>query len=130
MYETVGIASKSFRGFARHDAVQKVSISDLPPNVLYMMLAKVRFNNLNIKNMSTIGLKEIAELNDGLAYLFNALEHNDESEHSEKIDKAISLLNEVATDLICHCSVPKAAIPISQNKCEKCGKRLLISYCG
>ena len=27
--------------------------------------------------MSTIGLKEIAELNDGLAYLFNALEHND-----------------------------------------------------
>lgn len=80
--------------------------------------------------MSTIGLKEIAELNDGLAYLFNALEHNDESEHSEKIDKAISLLNEVATDLICHCSVPKAATPISQNKCEKCGKRLLLSYCG
>lgn len=93
-------------------------------------LETVHFNNLNIKNMGTIGLKEITELNDGLAFLFNALEHNDESEHSEKIDKAISLLNEVATDLICHCSVPKAAIPISQNKCEKCGKRLLLSYCG
>ena len=80
--------------------------------------------------MSNIGLKEIAELHDGLAYLYNTLEHNDESEDSEKIDKAISLLNEVATDLICHCLVPKAAIPISQNKCEKCGKRLHLSYRG
>lgn len=79
--------------------------------------------------MINIGLKEIAELHDGLAYLYNTLEHNDESKHSEKIDKAISLLNEVATDLICHCSVPKAAIPLSQNKCEKCGKRLHLSYC-
>ena len=42
--------------------------------------------------MSTIGLKEITELNDGLAYLFNALEHNDESEHSEKIDKVLKRL--------------------------------------
>ena len=73
-------------------------------------LKKLKDYDVNIKYMSTIGLKEIAELNDSLAYLFNALEHNDESEHSEKIDKAISLLNEVATDLICHCSVPKAAI--------------------
>ena len=78
--------------------------------------------------MSTIGLKEIDKLNEGLAYLFNTLKYNNESKHSEKIDKAISLLNEVATDLICHCSVPKAAIPLSQNKCEKCGKRLLLSY--
>ena len=31
-----------------------------------MMLAKVRFNNLNIKYMSTIGLKEIAELSEQL----------------------------------------------------------------
>jgi len=57
------------------------------------------------------------------------LEHNDEIENSGKIEKAINLLNEVANDLICHCSVPKPTI-FSENKCDKCGKLLYISYYG
>ena len=73
-----------------------------------------------------IGVKKINQIQAELAYLFNALEHNDESEHSEKIDRAITLLHEVSTDLLCHCSI---TMP-HNNKCEKCGKKLFINYFG
>ena len=79
---------------------------------------------------STIGVKFLNNIQGELAYLFNALDHNDENEDADKIDKALSLLHEVSMNQVCFCMVPKAAIPLSQNKCEKCGKRLVLKYCG
>lgn len=86
-------------------------------------------SDLGAVSHSTIGVKFLNNVQGELAYLFNALDHNDENEDADKIDKALSLLHEVSMNQVCFCMVPKAAIPISQNKCDKCAKRLVLKYC-
>ena len=87
-------------------------------------------SDLGAVSGNTIGVKFLNNVQGELAYLFSALDHNDENEDADKIDKALSLLHEVSMNQVCFCMVPKAAIPLSQNKCEKCGKRLVLKYCG
>ena len=87
-------------------------------------------SDLGAVNHSTIGIKFLNNVQGELAYLFNALENNDINEDAEKIDKALSLVHEVAMNNVCFCMTPKAAIPLELNKCEKCGKRLVLKYCG
>ena len=87
-------------------------------------------SDLGAVSHSTIGVKFLNNVQDELAYLFNALDHNDENEDADKIDKALSLLHEVSMNQVCFCMTPKAAIPLALNKCEKCGKRLVLKYCG
>ena len=84
--------------------------------------------DLGAVSQSIIGVKFLNNVQGELTHLFNALNHNDENEDADKIDKAISLLHEVSMKQVCFCITPSAAIPLSQNKCEKCGKRLGLSY--
>ncbi len=86
-------------------------------------------SDLGAVSHSTIGVKFLNNIQAELAYLFNALDHNDENEDAEKIDKALSIIHEVSMSQVCFCMYPKAAIPLSQNQCEKCGKRLMLKYC-
>jgi hypothetical protein len=70
--------------------------------------------------------KEIKEILDSIAYIFNALEHQDLSQHSSRIDRAYMMIDEVRKDILCQCDVPE--IDVGKNKCKQCGKMAILKY--
>ena len=55
-----------------------------------------------MKTANYINLKKLYEKH--VAYLYNALEHNDMSEQLQKVEKAINLLSEVKKEAFCECN--------------------------
>lgn len=82
-----------------------------------------------MKPANYIDLKKIYEIHDFLAYLYNALEHNDMSEQSQKIEETINLLNEVKKEVFCDCNKPERG-GNKENVCAVCGKIIELNYFG
>ena len=59
-----------------------------------------------MKPTNYIDLKKLYEIHDLLAYLYNALEHNDMSEQSQKVEEVSNLLKEVKKEVFCDCNKP------------------------
>ncbi len=83
----------------------------------------------DMKPANYINLKKLYEIHDLLAYLYNALEHNDMSEQSQKVEKAINLLNEVKKGVFCDCNKPERGEK-KENVCAVCGKIIELNYFG
>ncbi len=81
-----------------------------------------------MKTTNYINLKKIYEIHDLLAYLYNALEHNDMSEQSQKIEEAINLLNKVKKEVFCDCNKPGRGK--KENICAVCSKFIELNYFG
>lgn len=81
-----------------------------------------------MKTANYINLEKLYEIHDLLAYLYNALEHNDMSEQSQKIEEAINLLNEVKKGVFCDCNKPERRG--GGNVCAVCGKFIELNYFG
>ena len=81
-----------------------------------------------MKTANYINIKKLYEIHDLLAYLYNALEHNDMSEQSQKVEKAINLLNEVKKEVFCDCN--ESGKGKKENVCAICGKFIELNYFG
>ncbi|MDD4437956.1 MAG: hypothetical protein PHS04_07990 [Tissierellia bacterium] len=82
-----------------------------------------------MKTANYINLEKLYEIHDLLAYLYNALEHNDMSEQSQKIEEAINLLNEVKKEVFCDCNKSERRRK-KENICVMCGKFIELNYFG
>ena len=82
-----------------------------------------------MKTANYINIKKLYEIHDLLAYLYNALEHNDMSEQSQKIEEAINLLNKVKKGVFCNCNKPERKGK-KENVCAVCGKFIELNYFG
>ena len=76
-----------------------------------------------MKTAKYINLKKLYEIH------YNALEHNDMSEQSQKVEKAINLLNEVKKEVFCDCNKPERGGE-KENVCAVCGKFIELNYFG
>lgn len=76
-----------------------------------------------MKKENYIDLKKLYEIQ------YNALEHNDMSEQSQKIEEAINLLSEVKKEVFCNCSKPERGEK-KENVCVMCGKFIELDYFG
>lgn len=81
-----------------------------------------------MKPANYINLKKLYEMHDLLAYLYNALEHNDMSEQSQKVEEAINILNEVKKEVFCGCNKPERGK--KENVCAICDKFIELNYFG
>lgn len=81
-----------------------------------------------MKPANYIDLKKIYEIHDLLAYLYNALEHNDMSEQSRRVERAINLLNKVKKEVFCSCNKPERGK--KENVCAICDKFIELNYFG
>ena len=86
-------------------------------------------NRMSMKTANYINLKKLYEIHDLLAYLYNALEHNDMSEQSQKVEEVINLLKEVKKGVFCDCNKPERAKE-KENVCAVCGKFIELDYFG
>jgi hypothetical protein len=84
---------------------------------------------MSMKTANYINIKKLYEIHDLLAYLYNALEHNDMSEQSQKVEKAINLLSEVKKEVFCECNKPERGKG-KENVCVVCGKFIELDYFG